>query len=83
MVNYAKVLTGLKIFILGTFSSIIVYLIGFNLLVATTTTGDIYGLDTTQQAIVWIAMILIWILTIVILPAHFIIEGLKEQTGEE
>lgn len=82
MVNYAMVLTGLKIFLMGCLASIIVWHIGTNLLDATTTAGDDGALDTTEQAIVWIAMIIIWVLTIVILPAHFVIEGLKDQTGE-
>lgn len=79
MVNYAKVIKGLIFFIMATLISIIVYLIGTNMLDALSTAGDPYALDTTEQAIIWIGMIIIWVLILVILPAHFIVEGLKED----
>lgn len=79
MTNYIKIIQGLMFFIIMCFVSIIIYLIGTNMLLATTGATDPFALDTTEQAIIWLGMIIIWVLILVILPAHFIIEGLREE----
>lgn len=79
MTNYGKVIKGLFFFLIMTLVSVIIYQIGTQLLDALTTTGDQFALTTDEQAIIWIGMIIIWILILIVLPAHFIIEGLKEQ----
>lgn len=79
MVNYIKVVKGFIFFILACFIAIIVYMIGTQMLDALTITGDANALTTEEQAIIWVGMIIIWVITLVILPAHFIIEGLKED----
>lgn len=80
MTNYLKIVQGLMFFIIMCFVSVIVYMIGTNMLLAVTGATDPFALDTTEQAIIWLGMIIIWVLTLVVLPAHYIVEGLKEET---
>lgn len=79
MVNYALVIKGLFFFIIACFVSIIIYLLGTQMMDALTTTGDLNALTTEEQAIIWIGMIIIWVLILIVMPMHYILEGLKER----
>lgn len=83
MVNYSLVIKGVLFFIIGTLISAIVYQLGTALLDALTSPTDQYALDTTEQGIVWLIMIVIWVFSMVIMPSYFIIEGLKGTPTKE
>lgn len=82
MANIQKIGKGIMIFFIGTLGSILSYAITNPILEAVTDPTDPYALSTTSQGIIWLGLIIVWVLVMIILPAHFIIEGLKEQTGE-
>lgn len=70
---------GIIFFIIACLADVIVYQIGFTMMDSLTTAGDIGALTTDEQAIIWLGMIIIWVLMTLVLPAHFIMEGLKEN----
>lgn len=72
------VMKGVFIFFIATLVSVIVYLIGSTLLDVLSDPTDANALTTDQQAIGWLAMIIIWIIIMLILPAYYIIEGIKD-----
>lgn len=82
MTNINKIGKGIMIFFLGTLGSILSYAVASPILDAVTDPTDQYALSNTTQGIIWIGLIIVWILTMVVLPAHYIVEGLKETTED-
>lgn len=82
MVNYGLVIKGICFFFIGTLGSILTYQIGTIFLTALSDAADTAAMTTEEQAIVWIGMIIIWIMLMIIVPANYVIQGLKEQNKE-